>query len=114
MQDKLIIATNLKKTINYIEKTVINYPNKYKVLKERIINTLYEILELTYYANCLNDKKNTQGLIISKIKMLDFYLKQSLDNDLISNKKYVSYTNYLLDISKLIYGWMNEKNKQFI
>lgn len=46
--------------------------------------------------------------------MLDFYLKQSLDNNLISNKKYVSYTNYLLDISKLIYGWMNEKNKQFI
>ena len=30
MQDKLLIVTNLKKTIMYIEKTVINYPNKYK------------------------------------------------------------------------------------
>ena len=49
MQDKLLIVTNLKKTIMYIEKTVINYPNKYKVLKDKIISSLYDILELTYY-----------------------------------------------------------------
>lgn len=68
MQDKLIVATNLKKTILYIEKTVINYPNKYKVLKDKIIITMYEILELVYYTNCLNDKKDNQYLIISKIR----------------------------------------------
>ena len=44
------------------------------------MKTLYEILELTYYANCLNDKKNTQGLIISKIKMLDFYFFYEYNN----------------------------------
>ena len=111
MQDKLLIITNLKKTILYIEKTVINYPNKYKVLKDKIISSLYDILELTYYTNCLEDKKNIQYLIISKIKMLDFYFMISLNNKLINQKKYVSYTNYLLDITKLIYGWINETNK---
>ena len=111
MQDKLLIVTNLKKTILYIEKTVINYPNKYKVLKDKISSSLYDILELTYYTNCLDDKKDHQYLIISKIKMLDFYFMISLNNKLINQKKYVSYTNYLLDITKLIYGWINEKKK---
>ena len=43
--------------------------------------------------------------------MLDFYFMISLNNKLINQKKYVSYTNYLLDITKLIYGWINETNK---
>ena len=48
MNDSLLIARNVKKTINYIEKNIYNFPNEYKVLKERIINSCYDILENIY------------------------------------------------------------------
>ena len=51
MNDSLLIARNVKKTINYIEKNIYNFPNEYKVLKERIINSCYDILENIYRAN---------------------------------------------------------------
>ena len=51
MEDNLIIARNVRKTINYIEKNIYNFPNEYKVLKERIINSCYDILENVYRAN---------------------------------------------------------------
>ena len=51
MNDNLIIARSVKKTINYIEKNVYNFPNEYKVLKDRLINACYDILENVYRAN---------------------------------------------------------------
>ena len=48
MKDNLIIARQVKKAINYIEKNVYNYPNNYHVLKDRIISTSYDLLENIY------------------------------------------------------------------
>ena len=51
MNDKLIVAREVRKTIEYIEKNIYNFPNSHKVLKERIINSCYDILENIYRAN---------------------------------------------------------------
>ena len=32
MQDNLLIARNVRKTIEYVEKNIYNFPNEYKVL----------------------------------------------------------------------------------
>ena len=36
MEDKLIIARKAKRTIDYIEKTIYNIPNNYKILKNSL------------------------------------------------------------------------------
>lgn len=45
MQDKLLAATKVKKIIEYIEKTTNNYPNIEYILKNKIIDKLYELLD---------------------------------------------------------------------
>lgn len=90
MKDNLIIISNMKKTIFYLDKVIINFPRTEKVLKDKISNTYYEVLELIYFSNLLDVKERTiyQKRIISKIKMIDFYFKIALD------KKYISYKKY--------------------
>lgn len=109
MQDRLIIATKVKKTIEYIEKITLNYPHNENNLKNKIINESYELLELVYMANI---EKIYMKHICVKIKMIDYLLKRSCDRKLISLKKYEIIGNYLLEINKMINVWIkNEKNK---
>ncbi len=113
MKDKLLIATNVKKTIEYIEKLAVNYPNKENVLKNRLINTMYDMLENVYMANIsTEDRKNYIRKVITNIKMVDYYLKISVDKKIISLKKYVIVGNHLLDINKMVIMWLkNEKSR---
>ena len=108
--EKLIIAASARKTISYIEKTTSNFPNQYYVLKNRIIDSCYSILENIYRANIfqnIDDKKE----IIVNIQMLNYYLEEALKKELINNKKFNSYANYLLEIDKMTRGWFNYEKK---
>ena len=108
MKDNLKVIANMKKTILYLNKIIINFPNNEKVLKDKISNTLFEVLECMYMANEVNNYNRIlyQKKIVSKIKMIDFYLKISLDKKYISFKKYQKVCHHLLDDLKLIYGWI--------
>ena len=101
MNDNLLIARSVRKTITYVEKNIYNFPNEYKVLKERIINSCYDILENVYRANVDQDVK-TKWEALVQLKMLNFYLKQALDKELITKKKFLSYGNHLLEILNMI------------
>ena len=109
--ERLIIAATTRKTIRYIERTISNLPNKYMVLKNKIIESCYSILEWIYRANIfqeINDKKE----IIVNIQMLNFYLEEALRKDLISPKKFESYAKHLIEIDKMTRSWVNyEKSK---
>ena len=111
MEDNLIIARNVRKTINYIEKNIYNFPNEYKVLKERIINSCYDILENVYRAN-VNQKREYKDEVLVQIKMLNFFLKQALDKELITKKKLLSYGNHLTEIHNMVYGWCNYEKSE--
>lgn len=111
MNDKLILASKIKKFIYYSDKITSNFPNKENVLKNSIKSTLFDILELVYFTNTLKQKVIYQKKIISKIKMVDFYFKYSLDNKYISYKKYEKVSNKLNEIIKILYGWINEKSR---
>ncbi len=108
MKDNLIIISNMKKTILYLDKVVKNFPNNERILKDKICNSMYEILECMYMANEVSNYNRIlyQKKIISKIKMIDFYLKISLDKKYISYKRYQKVCNHLFDNLKLIYGWI--------
>ena len=106
MKDNFRLIISIKRLISYLDKIIVNFPNNEKVLKDKINNTLYDILELTYLANELNDRKTLQKRIIVKIKMLDFYFKVSCDKKYLSYKKYSKVSNHLLNILKGLYGWI--------
>lgn len=114
MKDNLIIITNIKKTIVYLDKVVVNFPNNEKVLKDRIMNSIYDVLENIYMANEVNNTNRIlyQKKIITEVKMIDFYLKMAMEKEYISYKKYSKICSHLLDILKQIYGWIkNEKGQ---
>lgn len=111
MQDKLLITRKIKKTLEYVDKIVINYPHKYLLLKNNLLNTFYELLEISYQANIYKDLNYMKNLLV-KIKMIEYYIKISLDNKLISFKKFENIGNYMLDITKMINVWIKiEKSK---
>ena len=114
MHEKLAIVNDIKKTIFYLDKIIVNFPRTEKVLKDKISNTYYEVLELIYFSNLLDIKERIvyQKRIISKIKMIDFYFKIALDKKYISYKKYVKIGKFLLNVIKQLYGWIRyEKSK---
>ena len=114
MHEKLVIVNDIKKTIFYLDKIIVNFPRTEKVLKDKISNTYYEILELIYFSNLLNIKERIiyQKRIISKIKMIDFYFKIALDKKYISYKKYLKIGKFLFNIIKQLYGWIRyEKSR---
>ena len=104
--EKLLIASVARKTIRYIEKNTVNYPKEYYVLKNKIIDSCYSILENIYRANIFQDINDKKEIIVN-IQMLNFYLEESLKKELISKKKFVSYVNHLLEIDKMVRVWFS-------
>ena len=70
----LIISRVARKTIRYIEKNTENFPNKYSVLKNKIVNCCYSILENIYRANIFQDINDKKEIVVN-IQMLNFYLE---------------------------------------
>ena len=106
IKDNLIISRVARKTIRYIEKNTINFPNSYVVLKNRIINSCYNILENIYRAN-IDQDINYKKEIVVEIQMLNFYLEENLNKELISKKKFESYVNHLIELDKMIRSWFS-------
>ena len=48
IHDNLVIGRCARKTIRYVERNISNFPNKYSILKNRIIDSCYNILECIY------------------------------------------------------------------
>lgn len=104
IHENLIIARQARKTIRYIEKNVTNMPNNYFVLKNRIVESCYDILKWIYRANIFQEKNDKKEIVVS-IQMLNFYLEESYRKELISKKKFESYTMHLIEIDKMVRSW---------
>lgn len=111
IHEEFIIAKSARKTIRYIERNTSSFPNEYRVLKERIISSCYDILENIYRANIFQELQYKREIVVS-IQMLNFYLEEALRKDLINNKKFESYGNHLLELDKMVRAWFKyEKSK---
>lgn len=109
--ERLLIASTTRKTIRYIERNTSSFPNKYLILKNKIIEASYSILENVYRANIFQEKEDKKEIIVN-INMLNFYLEEALRKELISTKKFESYVKYLIEIDKMTRSWfMYEKSK---
>lgn len=109
-----MIAKEARKTVRYIERNVSSFPNQYKVIRDRIINSSYDILRGIYKANItgnLSDKKD----IVIDIQMLNFYLEEALRKDLININKFEIYIKHLTSLDLMVRSWFKyEKSKQYI
>ena len=106
IHENLIIARVARKTLRFIEKNTKNFPNEYKILKDRIIGSCYNILEWIYRANVFQSKEDKKEIIVN-IRMLNFYLEEALRKELLSNKKFLSYTKHLLELDLMVRSWFN-------
>ena len=100
------LINEYKKTMRYLEKTIQVFPKSERVLKDKMIDNLYEILELIYMSNIISERNLYQSKIIAKLKMLDFYLSQSLDKNYIGYDKYNKCGNFLIKVVNLTEAWM--------
>ena len=69
MNSNFSLLNNTKKTIFYINKQLVNYPRKERVLIDSIERNMYDLIELIYYY-AINDT------VRIKVKYLkDFIVK---------------------------------------
>ena len=112
MQDKFIIALRIKKTIEYVKKSVDNYPHGYVVLKNNIMDSFYMLLRLSYKASIYRDINIMKDIIV-EIKMIEYFIKVSYKYKLISLKKFENIGKYLLELNAMVNGWIkNETDRQ--
>ena len=101
------LLSNLEKTINYINKELLNYPRYDVVLRNNIESTMYNLVELVHsYRITTNNRikeKNLNDFII-KLSMLDYYMRVSYEKKIINSHKLTVITNYLIEIRKIVYG----------
>ncbi len=50
--------------------------------------------------------------MIVKIKIIDFYIRKSLDYGLISFKKFINIGKYLLELIKMINTWIKNETER--
>ncbi len=103
------------KVINFIRELVINidnnlenFPKKEIEIKNRLRNASYDLLELSYEANTLDDNKFKIEMLnkcIAKIKVIDFLINLSYDKQIINNKRYLKFGESMDEIIKYIVGW---------
>ncbi len=114
MQEKFIIVREIKKFIKSIEEMIINLPRKERVMKDRFMNDTLDLLEMIYIANHndIENRKEIQIKILSKIGMLDYYIERIYNNHYISERVCFEKTNELLKINKMVVKWVRESKSE--
>ncbi len=96
-----------EKTMNYIAKQLVNFPNREMVLKNNIEKTMYLLIESIFSYRIENvsriKMKYLKNLLI-QLSMLDYYMRISYQRKFISLKRYESTARFLLEIRKITYG----------
>lgn len=114
-EEKFKIIQFIRELIVTVDKELENFPKKDIELKNRIRNTSYDLLELSYEANTTTNKENRRMLlekVIAKIKILDFLLNLCYDKLIINNKKYIKFGEKTDDIIKYTTGWIKSINNE--
>lgn len=110
MRNTLTIIKKLEELDIYLNKIYPNFPKKDKLLKEEIkevIKNIYVYIYIIVY-------KYNQDIGIETISLIK-YLNNLIDNmyqkKIINNHKYLYIDNLVIDITKLLRGYVNEKSK---
>lgn len=110
------LLNNTKKTTFYINRLLVNYPNKERVLIDSIEQNMYSLIELIFSYNINTIQRIKEKYlkdIIVKLSMLDYYMNISYEKKIISKKQFTSCSNFIVEIRKITYGILrNQKEDQ--
>lgn len=101
------LLSNSEKTIDYINKQLVNYPRCELVLKNNIEKTMYLLIQHIFsyrIEDVYRIKMKYLKDIVIDVSMLDYYMKVSYKKRIISVKKYESISRFLIEIRKITYG----------
>lgn len=113
MRNNFIIINTLEELDKYLNKIYLNFPKKEYVLKEEIEKVIKNIY-FNIYRIVYNYKYDLAIETISLIKHLNNLIDSLYQKKIINNNKYLSIGNLLIKITKLLRGYINEKNKRSI
>lgn len=108
-EEKFKVIQFIREMILRVDKELDNFPKKDVELKNRIRISTFDLLELSYEANSIQDIEHKKILLtkmIAKVKIIDFLLNLSLEKQLITEKKFFKLAIKLEDIAKYTNGWL--------
>ena len=108
-----VLENKLKEIDIITDKIILNINNKYKILKNNIIDANYKLLYYLYYTNTLERPKRIyiQRKMLVEVKLLDYYYYKLYTYKEISKDKYISISKKYITITKLIYGWIKSESR---
>ena len=89
-----------------------NVPKVYANYRQKLDLELYELIHNVFRANLNsgNIRNKYQKEILVNVCTIDLLLTTFLELKIIEKKRFMAMTNMLLEIKKMIYGWIeNEK-----
>lgn len=114
LNDNFKLLSNTEKTIDFINKQLVNFPKTEYLLKENIEKSMYGLIKAIFSYRIEDISriklKYLKDLLID-LSMLDYYVRLSYKKKIISQKKLLQISNFLLEIKKISYGVIrNEKS----
>ena len=105
--DEFKLLSCSEKTMDYIAKQLVSYPNREYILKNNIEKTMYLLIENIFsyrIETSVRIKLKYLRSLLIQLSMLDYYMRVSYKRKFISFKKYESIASFLLEIRKITYG----------
>ena len=109
--EKFKVIDSIRQFVVECTKRLENFPKKEIEISSRIKFNTYDMLEIGYYANSLEDipeKIKQIQLLLAKARTIDFLLEVALDNNYITKKQYIKLADRLGDIEKFSTGWLEK------
>lgn len=107
--EKFKVIDSTRQFVIECTKRLENFPKKELEISSKIKMNSYDMLEIAYFANSLEDIQNKIdqiNLLLAKAKVIDFLLEVAVDINCLTKKQYIKLANRLGDIEKFSTGWL--------
>ena len=108
MEEKFKLLNYTYEFINKMYTNVQNFPKKHELIKNKLVQTSFELLEKISSGNYSHNKKYKRQMAdeaVSKVKTINFLLYMIENDKMISNKMTHRLKLQLDEISKCLIGW---------
>ncbi|EIE1227636.1 diversity-generating retroelement protein Avd [Vibrio vulnificus] len=111
MNNELTIQTKVRDMMTHSFIALKQFPKSERfVLAAEIRQSIYKILKLTVIASKRYHKKTTVQDLDVELATLRNMVKVSLDLKYIDMKKYENWQRHLVEIGKMVGGWLKSLN----